>query len=487
MKNSGYITAAAAGLAFGLLVGASANADPIATFSPTDSAPNVALVGTTLSSSSKVVFDYQGPNLSALGDLDAAFSLSATETGAIAFGPIALATFDGSFALTYAGPDRTASGVTVHTGDTLLSGSFLGSVFNGYGTSASIVDSILAGGLVSFDNNNFVSFSGLGDEGLALSLTGVTPNAAVVAGQLSNFDAVSGGQFDADGYTEITGLGTVPEPSTWALMLAGFFGTGAALRRRGVVRRSGQGRAAGRAVGPLLALGLGLLGAAGAEATTFATYRAPGVAPNISLTGLSLSASAPVIYKYLTPGLSAFGNLSAQFTLSATETGAIAFGPLALATFDGSFAFTYAGPTRTVGGVTVHAGDDLLSGVFLGSVFDGYGSSASLVDSVLAGGLVSFSSNPFLTFSGLGDESMSLGLTSVKPSTSVIGGKLTNFTGVSSGQFGADGVTKTLGPAFLFSGLSPVGVPEPATWALMLGGFALAGSTLRLRRKASAV
>ena len=31
------------------------------------------------------------------------------------------------------------------------------------------------------------------------------------------------------------------------------------------------------------------------------------------------------------------------------------------------------------------------------------------------------------------------------------------------------------------------GVPEPASWALMIGGFGLAGATLRRRRTASAL
>ncbi|TAJ74893.1 MAG: PEP-CTERM sorting domain-containing protein [Phenylobacterium sp.] len=32
----------------------------------------------------------------------------------------------------------------------------------------------------------------------------------------------------------------------------------------------------------------------------------------------------------------------------------------------------------------------------------------------------------------------------------------------------------------------PVAVPEPATWALMIGGFGMAGATLRRRRAVAA-
>jgi hypothetical protein len=148
-------------------------------------------------------------------------------------------------------------------------------------------------------------------------------------------------------------------------------------------------------------LGTIALSAGRAEAVTFGVYSPVGTATNISLSGLNLSANAPVIFDYQLPLLASLGNLSANFSLTATETGAIAFGPISLASFDGSFALTYTGSNVTAGSITVHTGDNLLSGTFLGSVFSGLGSSASLVDSLSGGGLVSFNS-AFLNF-GLGD------------------------------------------------------------------------------------
>ncbi len=42
------------------------------------------------------------------------------------------------------------------------------------------------------------------------------------------------------------------------------------------------------------------------------------------------------------------------------------------------------------------------------------------------------------------------------------------------------------GIAFEFDNLAVAGVPEPASWALMIGGFGLAGASLRRRRAATA-
>lgn len=219
-------------------------------------------------------------------------------------------------------------------------------------------------------------------------------------------------------------------------------------------------------------LSVGLAAAAPVGAVTFATYNPTTPAVNVSLTGLTLSASAPVVFNYLTPALSALGSLAATLSLTATETGAIAFGPVTLATFDGSFSLTYTGPTKTVGGITAHTGDDLLSGVFLGSVFSGYGSTASIIDSITGGGLVSYSDNSFVTFDPLADEGLVIGMTEVTPPTAVVGGKLTDFRAVSQGQFAADLLTGGGG-----------GTPEPATWAMMLVGFGAIGLAARRRAK----
>ena len=61
-------------------------------------------------------------------------------------------------------------------------------------------------------------------------MTEVTPPTAVVGGRLTDFRAVSQGQFAADLLTG--GGGGTPEPATWAMMLVGFGAIGLAARRR---------------------------------------------------------------------------------------------------------------------------------------------------------------------------------------------------------------------------------------------------------------
>ena len=214
------------------LVGLSpAQASTFAIYDPIAGATNISLTGLTLSASSGVNFQYEVPALMGLGVLSSTMTLSATETGAVAFGPIALGSFDGTFAITYAGPTVTAGGVTVTTGQTLLDGSFLGSVFSGYGSTGSLQDSVAAGGLVTFNNNALLTFSPIADQGLSLSLTGINPVVTVSAGKLSPFDAVSQGQFTAS-------VTAVPEPGRWALMLVGAGVIGGVARRRGTATAS---------------------------------------------------------------------------------------------------------------------------------------------------------------------------------------------------------------------------------------------------------
>ena len=227
--------AAALSLAVGLGATAPAHATTFAVYNPTvGTIPNIRLSGLNLTSNSAVTFDFKAGNaLIALGNLAAHLSLTATETGAISFGPIALGTFDGSFAITYTGPAIAATSLhpAVATGETLLDGIFLGAVFTGYGSAGTLADSLLGGGLVDYNDNAFVQFSPPGgDEGLALAMTSLTPPVAVVGGKLTNFVAVSQGIFAGDNLVT-TGGGT-PEPGTWALMLIGIGGIGYAARRR---------------------------------------------------------------------------------------------------------------------------------------------------------------------------------------------------------------------------------------------------------------
>jgi hypothetical protein len=229
------------------------------------------------------------------------------------------------------------------------------------------------------------------------------------------------------------------------------------------------------AAAAVIASALSIVGTTGANATPIATYGPVDGTLDMNLTGLTLSDSRPMIFNYQLPGLANFGDLASNFSLNATETGAIAFGPIALASFDGSFSFAYAGPDITVGSVTIHTGDDLLSGSFLGSVLTGYGSTAGLVDSVLGGGLVSFNNNSFVTFTGLGDEALSMSLTDLSSPTVISAGALSPFSGNSQGIFSADEIaTNACGNSGDLCKIPPTNVPEPFTFTLFGAGFVAA-------------
>jgi hypothetical protein len=159
---------------------------------------------------------FKTPTLSPLGDLPATWGLTATEAGAIAFGPIALATFDGSCRLTYDGPPVTVDGITVNPGDNLPGKDFLGSVFSGYGSTGSLVDSVSAGGLVSH-SSDFLTFDPLSDQGFSFGFTSTNSPFVVSSGTLNEVSAVSQGVFAAS----YSANGGVPEPATWALLLVG--------------------------------------------------------------------------------------------------------------------------------------------------------------------------------------------------------------------------------------------------------------------------
>lgn len=73
------------------------------------------------------------------------------------------------------------------------------------------------------------SFSGM--QTLSLSASGI---AYAVFG--STAPSINGSSVFADNFTFTPATGGVPEPAAWALMLAGFFGMGSALRRTRVAR-----------------------------------------------------------------------------------------------------------------------------------------------------------------------------------------------------------------------------------------------------------
>lgn len=245
--------------------------------------------------------------------------------------------------------------------------------------------------------------------------------------------------------------------------------------RTGLPSRIGNtlNRKAAKFLGLALISGLGLALAASeasAASSTFAVFTPTDNTTNVSLTGLSLTANDVVRFRFTDPALASLGVISAQWTMTATETSAAAFGPYEVATFNGHFAYDYIGPdVVTAGGHTVHAGDNLLTGSFADGIFAGSGSAASLNASSMASTNVVFSSS-LLNFDPAGEEGIAMSFTSIVPPTTVINpGQLADFTAVASGNF---------------AGVSAA--PEPAAWSLMIIGVGGIGSTLRSRRRSRA-
>ena len=228
-----------------------------------------------------------------------------------------------------------------------------------------------------------------------------------------------------------------------------------------------------------LALGLavGLCAAASANALTFADFSPTTSDANLAWTSTGptggalattgAGASANVYFSFLNPGVSSLHGLDAVFTLTATSSQAATLsgaGNLNQDNVNGTFSFIYSGAAPLVLGATTYlTGANLLSGVFSGANLVGPdgGGTISFQNSTLTGGLVTYTSD-FETLTGA-PRGFSLALTSVIPNLSATpGSSLNSFAGVSDGSFRA-------------------GVPEPATWAMMLIGIGGVGGLLRRR------
>lgn len=195
-------------------------------------------------------------------------------------------------------------------------------------------------------------------------------------------------------------------------------------------------------------------------------------------------------------------------------TGFVTTGNFTTVAYTAAGGFPVAGdPGVSAGGLNFFAGGpseelstasqtiDLTSGA---SFIDTGTSSFSL--SAYLGGFASQSDNAVLTISFLGSLSNLLGSASLGPVTNGDRGNLTGLLFRSAGGFvpiGArsvnvlltmdrnegsydDGYADNLS-LVLTQGSTPGGVPEPATWSMMILGFGAAGSLLRRRRSVVAV
>lgn len=199
-----------------------------------------------------------------------------------------------------------------------------------------------------------------------------------------------------------------------------------------------------------------------------------------SLTSGTVTTSVDVKFSFLESGIGNSGPISAKLILdlvaSAGHPAQTMVIPgvgtvLVQSGLSGSFSIVADTPF-TYGTVT---GSNLLSGTIAGATISGFlnSSSGSVNGSTLNAQTVVYNSD-FLNFDGTANRDFALTLTAINPALarSSTTGPLRSFRAAGTGSFSSD-------PAPAVNG-----VPEAATWAMMLVGFGMAGSAMRKRRRA---
>jgi hypothetical protein len=200
-----------------------------------------------------------------------------------------------------------------------------------------------------------------------------------------------------------------------------------------------------------------------------------------STEGTLKSVNVATHFSFIDPSLAALAFLPATFNLTAAVTtpspatfnvGTNTWTESNLHSTGAGFSFIYSGPTTVIAGHTLtHNVTNLLSGVFTGAYIQGFGSSGST--NLQSDGFASVTYfSDVIDFSSVvpGSTAFAFNLLSVNPHFGASAGhSLNSFAANGGGNFSAD-----------FHG-----IPEPATWAMMLVGFGGIGLMVRNRRRAA--
>ena len=180
-----------------------------------------------------VSFSFLPPALSAVTNVLASFTmLSNTTSPAQTVGGFTLQPgLAGSFSFVSTSA-ITVGSTTYAAGSNLLSGTFTDvSIAGQTNASAAAYNGSTGGGSTILFTSDFVSFLPGTDYDMSISLTSLAPLLFSNPGSaLRSFQAYSTGSFSSDPEPIITG--GVPEPSAWAMLIAGFGLVGFQARRR---------------------------------------------------------------------------------------------------------------------------------------------------------------------------------------------------------------------------------------------------------------
>lgn len=166
---------------------------------------------------------FSNASMTTLGTI--AFTGTGTAIAAVAGTSVVQAISSGSFSVTAAAPITFGS----FTGTNILSASFNNGFIAGtLGTRTPQVSVNIPLGTFSSISSDFFADPRLTLTDMSITTSGTNPLLALIAAgggnqKLRNFQSASTGTFD---------VSVVPEPSTWALLFAGFAMVGVSIRRR---------------------------------------------------------------------------------------------------------------------------------------------------------------------------------------------------------------------------------------------------------------